>query len=83
MAIDSLLQIFPDNFCRREVLSLTVRCKNKANGCDWLAALKELEVSESKRLNCGNSINLSSCTKRIMKNHVIFRLSPVLTKDAK
>jgi hypothetical protein len=39
-------EIFPDNFCRREVLSLTVRCGYNKKGCPWLGALKDLENHE-------------------------------------
>ncbi|XP_062498842.1 TNF receptor-associated factor 3-like [Corticium candelabrum] len=40
-------EIFPDNFCKREILSLNVRCHNKEKGCDWRGALKELEAHEN------------------------------------
>lgn len=37
-------QLFPDNFAKREILSLTVRCPN--SGCDDKMELRHLEVSE-------------------------------------
>lgn len=35
-------QLFPDNFAKREILSLTVRCSN--SGCDEKMELRHLEV---------------------------------------
>ena len=37
------MQIFPDNACRREILSLDVECDLK--GCKWIGKLKDLDVS--------------------------------------
>ncbi|KAI6651493.1 TNF receptor-associated factor 6 [Oopsacas minuta] len=39
----SLTQLFPDNFARREVLSLSVLCNNSKPGCVWKGELRELE----------------------------------------
>lgn len=37
-------QIYPDNFARREILSLTVHCHNSREfGCQWMGPLKVLE----------------------------------------
>lgn len=38
-------QLFPDNFAKREILSLTVRCRNV--GCSEIMELRHLEVSFS------------------------------------
>jgi len=35
-------QLFPDNFAKREILSLTVKCPNK--GCSMKMELRHLEV---------------------------------------
>lgn len=41
----SCLQIYPDNFAKREILQLTVHCRNfKTHGCEWLGTLKDLKV---------------------------------------
>ena len=42
-----LLQIFPDNACRREILHLEVYCEYMVNGCSWIGALRDLDVSTS------------------------------------
>lgn len=36
-------QLFPDNFAKREILSLTVRCPNE--GCSDKMELRQLEVN--------------------------------------
>ncbi|KAK3749150.1 hypothetical protein QZH41_009824 [Actinostola sp. cb2023] len=35
-------QVYPDNFVRREVLSLVVRCKNAENGCKWRGEVRHM-----------------------------------------
>lgn len=40
-------QLFPDNFAKREILSLTVRCPN--SGCGKKMELRHLEVRISDR----------------------------------
>eukprot|EP00118_Oscarella_pearsei_P019615 m.209113 g.209113 ORF g.209113 m.209113 type:complete len:596 (+) comp39725_c1_seq29:2949-4736(+) len=40
-------ETFPDNFCKREVLSLLVRCDNQTNGCPWCGALKNVESHQN------------------------------------
>lgn len=40
----SLVQVFPDNACRREILSLEAYCTFMTSGCTWTGPLKELEV---------------------------------------
>lgn len=39
------MQSFPDNFIRREILSLKVTCKYKDDGCHWQGQLKSIDVS--------------------------------------
>lgn len=36
--------IFPDNACQREIQSLEVYCSFMTSGCEWIGALKNLEV---------------------------------------
>ena len=43
--IQYFLQIFPDNACRREILHLEVYCEYMVNGCSWIGALRDLDVS--------------------------------------
>ena len=38
-------QLFPDNFAKREILALTVKCPNHTKGCDQTVVLKHLQVS--------------------------------------
>lgn len=38
-------QVFPDNFAKREILQLNVKCPNHPAGCDQLVVLKHLQVS--------------------------------------
>ena len=38
-------KVFPDNACRREILSLEVYCDASTNGCPWTGALRLIEVS--------------------------------------
>lgn len=40
-------QLFPDNFAKREILSLTVRCPN--SGCVDKMELRHLEVRTPKK----------------------------------
>lgn len=44
-ARSSVVQAFPDNACKREILALEVYCVNKDSGCPWVGVLKVLEVS--------------------------------------
>ena len=39
------LKTFPDNACKREILTLQVHCDNYASGCEWIGQLKRLEVN--------------------------------------
>ena len=38
-------QLFKDNFAKREVLSLNVKCSAVELGCIWNGELRDLEVS--------------------------------------
>lgn len=40
-------QLFKDNFAKREVLSLNVRCSADDAGCKWQGELRDLEVCYS------------------------------------
>jgi hypothetical protein len=40
------LQVYADNFVRREVLSLIVKCPNTDNGCKWTGEVRHLEVGK-------------------------------------
>ena len=41
----TLLQMFPDNACRREVQKLEVRCRYaKNNGCPWTGTLSNEDI---------------------------------------
>lgn len=40
----SLLQLFKDNYAKREVLSLHVHCHAEEHGCVWEGELRNLEV---------------------------------------
>ena len=42
-------QIFPDNFMKREVLSLVVTCPNSPDGCKWKGEVRHIEVSQSQK----------------------------------
>ena len=37
--------MYPDRACKRTVLSLTVKCYNSGNECDWTGELLYLPVS--------------------------------------
>jgi hypothetical protein len=38
------LQVFPDNGCLRQILSLKILCKRNSEGCEWTGPLCEAEV---------------------------------------
>ena len=40
-------QVFPDNFMRREILSLVVQCIYIELGCKWKGEVRHLEVQYS------------------------------------
>ena len=46
-------QLFKDNFAKREVLSLNVRCSADDAGCKWHGELRDLEVSHTHFLTLG------------------------------
>lgn len=74
-----LTQINRDNMCKREVLALTVRCSNKAEGCDWSGFLRDLEVGHQafSKLEL-----LDVSVYRIMRNLVLSMRSSALKRDA-
>lgn len=37
-------KMFPDNFAKREILSMKVRCPNRKMGCNTCVELKHVEV---------------------------------------
>lgn len=41
-------QVFSDNGCHRQILSLQVLCLNLDKGCEWIGPLSEIEVSANK-----------------------------------
>ena len=41
-------QVFSDNGCHRQILSLQVLCSNLDKGCEWIGSLSEIEVSGNK-----------------------------------
>ncbi|XP_058017659.1 TNF receptor-associated factor 6 [Ahaetulla prasina] len=59
-------QLFPDNFAKREILSLTVKCPNK--GCSQKMELRHLE---DHQLHCGfASEKCSQCQGIFQKNQL-------------
>ena len=39
-----ILQVFPDNAIKREILGLKVKCQNHGEGCTWTGELSEAIV---------------------------------------
>ena len=39
------MQYFPDNFVRREIKNLEIRCEWSEKGCNWEGKLKDYNVS--------------------------------------
>ena len=37
-------QLFPDNFAKREILGLSVKCPNSKEGCQVIETLKNIQV---------------------------------------
>ena len=49
-----VLQLYPDNFAKREMMLFTVACRNKKlKGCDWKGPLGNIQV---KVLFCSRQI---------------------------
>ena len=42
----SVLQMFADNYVRREILDLDTSCLNKDSGCVWQGKVREVDVSD-------------------------------------
>ncbi|XP_045176492.2 TNF receptor-associated factor 6-like [Mercenaria mercenaria] len=76
-------QLFPDNFAKREILMLTVKCPNCTKGCDQIVVLKHLQTHLDNCVfsltpcpnECANVLLrgrlsehlLNQCPKRIIK----------------
>lgn len=58
-------QLFPDNFAKREILSLTVRCPN--SGCVDKMELRQLEVRFFFFYDSRSSVILNAAQRRIWK----------------
>lgn len=79
----SINQLFPDNFAKREILALSVKCPNHLEGCETITVLKHLQSHLSECTyaftpcpnECANLVRrvdltshlLSSCPKRNME----------------
>lgn len=63
-------QIFPDNFMKREVLSLVVECPNSTDGCKWKGEVRHIEKHRSscaeEKENCSNS----NCYERVKRSEL-------------
>ena len=38
-------ELFPDNYAKREILNLTVKCPNYKKGCDQVVTLSDIQVN--------------------------------------
>lgn len=61
-------QIYPDNFAKREILLLQVRCRNfNLYNCSWLGSLKDLQghldCCEFQKVPCENNCGVSLLRK--------------------
>ncbi|XP_065837618.1 TNF receptor-associated factor 6-B-like isoform X2 [Oscarella lobularis] len=45
---DALSQTFPANDCKRKILSLKVRCRQREDGCDWVGELRRVETHQTE-----------------------------------
>lgn len=59
-------QLFPDNFAKREILSLTVRCPN--SGCADKMELRHLEVRMRRRKSLFVSVRFNRKQRVAMAN---------------
>ncbi|XP_039600215.1 TNF receptor-associated factor 6 [Polypterus senegalus] len=59
-------QLFPDNFAKREILSLTVRCPNK--GCEQRMELRKLETHTSQCLYA--TVPCRDCNKQVRRSYM-------------
>jgi hypothetical protein len=59
--------LFRDNFARREVLSLSVRCRSREKGCEWSGELRALEDHKKncpfEEISCPNGCGLTALRK--------------------
>eukprot|EP00118_Oscarella_pearsei_P000255 m.4531 g.4531 ORF g.4531 m.4531 type:complete len:363 (+) comp10919_c0_seq2:346-1434(+) len=51
-------EAFPDNSCKLEMLSLSVRCRNKGNGCVWHGPLEHCEAHLKRCLSAKTSYHV-------------------------
>lgn len=58
-------QLFPDNFAKREILSLTVRCPN--SGCAEKMELRHLEVRILSDMQLNKNTGTGKCKLKIQK----------------
>ncbi|KAL5491310.1 hypothetical protein EMCRGX_G016573 [Ephydatia muelleri] len=49
--------VFPDNACRREILTLEVKCDFAASGCSWIGQLNDLQNPSGKPSIRGNLVS--------------------------
>ncbi|KAK2853704.1 hypothetical protein Q5P01_006365 [Channa striata] len=61
-------QLFPDNFAKREILSLTVRCPNC--GCSEKMELRQLDVRRHLKQCEFSTVLCSQCQQSIRKSHL-------------
>ena len=59
-------EIYPNNFLKREVLSLKIRCDQHKDGCKWI---QELRDRDEHNKTCGHVSEqcTNTCGKRVMK----------------
>nr|ALA55871.1 TNF receptor-associated factor 6 protein [Cyclina sinensis] len=62
-------QLFPDNFAKREILVLNVKCPNHTKGCDQIVVLKHLQTHLE---NCIFSLTPcpNECTSVLMRGRL-------------
>eukprot|EP00117_Sycon_ciliatum_P044375 scpid79394/ scgid32025/ TNF receptor-associated factor 5 len=55
---ETVQETFPDNHCKREVLSLEVYCDSCSHGCEWRGPLRDLKdhigICKYKMVHCPN-----------------------------
>ena len=69
-----ILQIFPDNFAKREILNYSVHCKNfQSRGCEWLGPLSKLQVMFLIYSRRGSSLHFKGIFRQFLclEQHVL------------
>nr|UCK81548.1 TNF receptor-associated factor 6-like protein [Arenicola marina] len=69
----STVNLYPDNFAKREIMSLTVKCKNGDKGCQQVMELRHLKDHEQQcefaevtcPQGCGGAIRRSDVTRHV------------------